>query len=429
VSLRNNYGSREVRSEEQILYDHFLQLAEQESPSRLIERFRLLFLDGLGYPDQEITKVVDALITTKFIEEEFDYILNRCFHILVNRWQLNDRKSLAIPELVYTFKDKPVYKGGSIHRSRNISRLHQLVGKFAQTEHYQTLCRLAQVIDQANESADALSSQPLGTLIRRYPYLYEHCLLGEDSDREHQQTIRKLQEERQGEFERSLSKYITYQVRRSQLAQRGITSPVEMSRIIQPVKNPTLLTGPELAAAIKHYRGKVQGSYTYQDMAQHFRSMSQTVQNFGDFKQELYSYLTSSIDPAYGKRRFNDNLYRQLNSVLPEDNHKKLNDLLVMRTCSQAISFLVVDSPKRLEHFTFIDLLGNLGPISTTGLLLKIVLFCRKVRPYLEKRLAILFNHYEHSTGESVAWLVKALENINVAFTTNSNSVDLLLAA
>jgi len=52
------------------------------------------------------------------------------------------------------------------------------------------------------------------------------------------------------------------------------------------------------------------------------------------------------------------------------------------------------------------------------------VLICGKVKPYLEKRLAILFGHYEFSTREGVVWLVKALENVNLALTTNFGKVD-----
>lgn len=414
----------EIRSESQALYDHFLRLAEQESPTRLIELFRLLFLDGMGYPDPEIAKAVETIVTSPAIEEEFNYILNRCFHILVNRWQLNDRKSFAIPELVYTFSEPPVHKGGH-YKPRNVVRLQQLVKGFTQSEQYQTLYRLARVIDQADDSAEAFGSRPLGTLIRHYPYLYEHCLLSEDSGYEHQQTIRQIQAEHQQKFERNLSQYVTYQVRRNQLAQRGITQPAEVSRFIQPVKNPTLLSNQELALAVKHYRGKVKGGYTYRDLAQHFSSLSQSTRNFGEFKQELYYYLTDSIDPSYGKRQFNKKLYRHLDGFLPANNRNKVDDFLVVRTCSQAINLLVVESPKRLEHFTFLDLLGNLGPTLTTGLLLKLVLFCRKVKPYLEKRLAMLFNHYEDDTRDSVAWLVKALENVNIALTTNFGSVQL----
>ncbi|NJR65047.1 MAG: hypothetical protein HC772_06555, partial [Leptolyngbyaceae cyanobacterium CRU_2_3] len=91
------------------------------------------------------------------------------------------------------------------------------------------------------------------------------------------------------------------------------------------------------------------------------------------------------------------------------------------------LNFLVADKPQHPNHFTFIDLITNLGPIATIGILLKIVLICRKVKPCLERRLSILFSHYEMCTRESVEWLVQALETLNVALTTNFGSITLSL--
>jgi hypothetical protein len=102
-----------------------------------------------------------------------------------------------------------------------------------------------------------------------------------------------------------------------------------------------------------------------------------------------------------------------------------VNDFLVVRTCSQLLNFLVVESPQRPQHYVFVDLISNLGPTLATGLLLKIILICRKVKPYLEKRFSILFNHYESSSRDAVQWLVQAMENLNVALSTNFSTIDL----
>ncbi|MCZ0901302.1 hypothetical protein ON021_15490, partial [Microcoleus sp. HI-ES] len=37
-------------SNEQRLYDHIVSCVETESPAQVIERFRKLFIDGMGYP-------------------------------------------------------------------------------------------------------------------------------------------------------------------------------------------------------------------------------------------------------------------------------------------------------------------------------------------------------------------------------------------
>ena len=66
-----------------------------------------------------------------------------------------------------------------------------------------------------------------------------------------------------------------------------------------------------------------------------------------------------------------------------------------------------------------------MGVTGTVGMLLKLVLMCNKVKPYLEKRFSILFNHYEGFSQEGVPWLVQALENMQIAFSIHFGRADL----
>lgn len=418
VTTWTSRSSRLISREEQKIYDHLLHWVELESPEQLIQRFYSLFIDGSRYSDAEIAACLDKVISSKLAVEEFRFVLNRCCHILINRWQARSQSQMAIPDLIKQFETIPAVSG-SVQRSRYIRRLHELVKLFTETEQYLTLRRLAQVL---NEAAEANSgNRPLGALIRRYPYLYEHCLLSEDSTQEQQYTVKKIQANMQRQFEIDLSQYVTYQVRRSYLTDSGSTS----QRIITPVANPTLLTDQELTWAIKHYAGKIQGDKTHRDLACSFLAHSGQAISYKTFKDDLYSYITAAIDPEYGKRQFNNQLYNQLCVVLPESNSKPLNDFMIVRTCNQLLNFLVVDKPGNPNHFVFVDLITNLGPILTTGILLKIILLCRKVKPCLERRLSILFNHYETCTRDAVEWLVNILENINVALSIHFGSLDL----
>jgi hypothetical protein len=195
--------------------------------------------------------------------------------------------------------------------------------------------------------------------------------------------------------------------------------------VLQPVKNPTLLSDLELCTALKHFAGKSLGTHTYRDVAQRFISSSAQSQTYGSFKDDLYQYITSSVDSEYGKRQFNNQLYSQLQATLPESDSQKVNDFLIVRTCSQLLNFMVLESSQKPQHFVFIDLVANLGPTLTTGVLLKIVLICRKVKPYLEKRFSILFNHYERCNRDTVVWFVEMMENLNIALSTNFSTIDL----
>ncbi|HEY9725295.1 MAG TPA: hypothetical protein V6D50_02505 [Chroococcales cyanobacterium] len=412
-----DFDIRHTTREEQQLYDHLLYCVQVELPHQLIERFQRLFLDGARYADPQIWLALEKVAMSKQAEQEFKFVLNRCCHILINRWQLQPQLQGAIPELVALFENPP---DPMRVQSRGARRLRQLVQLFTETEQYLTLQRLSRVV---SETAEVNSSKEVGSLIQRYPYLYEHCLLSEDSSYEHQQTVRQIQSRVQRRFEVDLSQYVTYQVRRAQALRSQSKDAAD--RIIQPVKNPTLLSDRELAAALKQFVGKVQGSDTYRDVAQSFLTHTSQTTSYRAFKDELYEYLTSSIDPAFGKRQFNDRLYNHLKGTLPICDSHKPTEFLLVRTCSQLLNFLVVESPQRPNHFIFVDLITNLGATLTIGLLLKIVLLCRKVKPYLEKRFAILFNHYESYTRDGVPWLITSLENLNIALSVHFGAADL----
>ncbi len=413
--------SRQISQEEQMIYSHLLNRVNSETPEQMLERFRHLFIDGSRYPEEDIAAALHAVLSSRHAKKEFRYVLNRCCHILINRWQSHPQHRLEIPKLIHLFENVSEVSSLGHYQYRTNRRLCDLVRSFRTTEQYLVLQRLARVLSRAAETSDG--SRPLGTLIRRYPYLYQHCLLSDDNTREQQFTVRSLQFEVQRQFEVDLTKYVSAQLRRSRLLQQR--GPQDAQRLIVPVNNPTLLSDSLLNHAIKHYAGRIDGKRSYQDLARSFITQSTQAQSFGAFKDDLYQYIVSGVDVEYGKRRFNNQLYGQLQLILPESESNVVNDFLIVRTCSQLLNFLVVDSARDAQHYIFVDLNMNLGPISTMGILLRIVLLCRKVHPYLERRVSILFGHYESHNRESVGWLIGALEMLNIALTTNVGKLDL----
>jgi hypothetical protein len=261
------------------------------------------------------------------------------------------------------------------------------------------------------ESDGTLAAQrPLVTLIRRYPYLYSHCLVSEDSNQEQRQLILKSQNETQKQYEVDLSHFLTSELRRRE------------GRIIQAAKNPTLLTDKELLGSMRHFVGKVDHQSSYREQSYRFVSQIEQARSAKIFKQDFYNYLTSGSDTKFGGGRFHRQLQQYI-GALPQEG-QQFNEFQMVRTCSQVLNFLVVESPQQMNHFTFIDLLNNMGTTRTVGLLLKIVLACKKVKPYLEKRLAMLFRHYENHSRASVGWLVNCLEHLNVAWSTHFGTLD-----
>src|SRR5512136_150338 len=99
-----DHSHRPNSYEEQVVYNYLLYWVEQESPAQLIERFRNLFIDSWGYREPEVAKAVEQLAASKQAEQEFKFVLNRCCHILINRWQMLPQTHGSIAELIELFQ-------------------------------------------------------------------------------------------------------------------------------------------------------------------------------------------------------------------------------------------------------------------------------------------------------------------------------------
>ncbi len=397
---------------EKRLFTHLLDCVQRERPTQLLNRFRLLFIDGCGYPDREIVAALDSITASCLVEQEFNNFLNRCCYILINHWLVNSKHHEAIVKLVALLKSPSL----SVEQSPSSRRLRELVQLFVKSEQYRDLEDLAKSLDP-NSAASEGAGRRLSELISHYPYLYAHCLMRQGSSTQHQQTIRRLQAQKQRQLAIHLSQYATYLVRQNQ-------SDRQTSSIIQPIPNPTRLSNDNLCLALRQFVGKVDGFHTYRDLAQLFLAHTLRTPCYGEFKKDLYDYLIASIKPEYGRHQFNQRLAKHLENTLSNLNSQRVNNFLLVETCRQLFNFLVAN-PRQPEHLFFIDLVDNNGSLSTTGLLLKIALLSHQVKPHLEQRFSILFNHYESQTIDNILWFHESLENLNIALVTNFGDVDL----
>lgn len=415
-----NCDSQDTSLEEEVLYEHLLYCVKKELPEQLIERCRLLFMKGTGYPEAEIAEAIYRIATAKVNQQQLNLILNRCCHILINQWQR--RHKAAIPKLIALFKHPLSITGTQGLQSHPCKELQELVQRFTESKEYEALQRLFIPGFEQSSAAPKPIERPLGQIISRYPYLYNHCLLRDDSPLEHKKNVEQLQAQRQRQFEIQLSQYATYLVRRASIERQA--SSMREPKIIQPLRNPTLLSDRELFIALRQFVGKIDGSHTYRDLAQVFLARTFKTPSYRDFKKDLYEYLIASIKPEYGRHQFNQRLAIHLDNTFPEFDAQKVNNILLVQTCRHLFNFLVAN-PQQPEHLFFIDLISNNGSLRTMGLLLKIALLSRQVKPHLEKRFSILFNHYESQAINDILWFVESLENLNIALVVNFGAVDL----
>ena len=432
--VRNNrYQNLDsTKREQQEIYDHLLYCVKTESPVEILDRFKNLFFRGCWYQDSRIRTALEIIVDAEAAELEFSLFFNRCCHIAINRWQMQPNQRYEIIELAILLENA-LPPGGAY--SRTSRKLRKLIKDFQKSEYFMRIQRLARLIEGSLEPEQRRSnrietvSNSVGDLIQRYPYLHQHCLVTEGSTDEFQQTVQIIQAEIQSSYELNLSQYITNRVRIAKLVEqyKAANKTRIPKKLITKVENPTLLSDRELDRALRHYMGKVEQNYTYHDLAENFLNYTSQVRTYKDFKADLYDYIISGLDSRYSEKYLKHKLADYLQDTLVDFDRRSVDEFLTMRTYCQVFKFLVVDAKGDFNHQHYLNLVEHLGETKAVGLLLKIVLLGSKVKPYLEKRFSILFSHYETVAEDRADWLVKSLENLQIAFSVHFGEADFSL--
>lgn len=433
-----NSSYRDFQHDCEYLYAHWLNLRKIESPNHLTQRFYQLFIDGVEYSDPEILGALNRILVSKWSDKEFHNILNRCYYILINHWWLQSEVKQGYKQA--TIDLFQLLTAPSSHPPNCLAtrRLREFVRQFSRSPQYEALKQRVQIISPDSELGRGTNykhpnwdakAERIGNLVHRYPWLYPHYLLDWDTSETGQFAIKKLQKEREQQFEQDLLGYTTNLLRRSHHSRHAT---------VQTIKNPTLLTIEELEIAIKHFAGRAENSFTYQDLAKQFLARSHEASSYKAVKRQLFDYLTGTLNrpgehskKKYGSHYFDRWLTEQLDTTLPQSDSLKPNDSLLVKTCAHLIDVLVASPNQPSNHIVFVDLNTNLPPAHTIGLLLKIVLLCQRVQSNLEaikshlaKRFAILLKHYETKVRGEIEWLVDCLENLMIAFSIHFGQAD-----
>ncbi|MEO0987787.1 MAG: hypothetical protein AAFY20_19940 [Cyanobacteria bacterium J06639_14] len=390
------------------LYSHLQECRQKESAKAVLNRFRQLFIQADGYEDPLVWEALSDLAHSPQSDREFKYTLNRCSYTLINPWYTQPRDHWAIPALVQLFETIPAEPTNEYPTQR----IRELSSYFTETEQYAALRNLANLFSDENavESAETFDEQPVGTQLKRYPFLYDSSLLTKDSDHHQKTYVGELRRGAEAQIGIKLARYCDQQ-------HRGTAAKFP---------NPTRLSDAELDKALSYYAGKIELGRSHSDLAQMFRTYSKTVRSFRDFKEEFLEFLLAplaDVDARFVNNNFGPTLRQYLRDTLQDFNGQRLTDFIVITTCQRLLNFLVVENRQQPVFRRFWQMLHEVGYTSTIGLLLRIVLFCSSVKPWLENRLAMLFNHHEKYACKDVPWLVETLEHVNVALTTNFSNV------
>ncbi len=385
------------------LYLYLKQCRQQESADHVLRRFQDLFIQANPHPESLVWEALVELAHRPHSEREFKYTLNRCSYTLINPWSTEPKNHWAVPALVQMFETIPE----APTQETETQRVRELGRLFTTTDQYAALRRFANLIDApAPEMVPPLADQPVAKQLKRYPFLYDSSLLTKDSDQHQKAQVGKLRQDAEATLGVKLARYCHQQ-------KQGATCHIP---------NPTRLSATELNQALAYYTGKVEGSRSHRDLAQMFQTYSKTVRSFRDFKEEFLEYLLSPLadaDPKYVNNHFGKALRQFLRDTLSDFDGQRLTNFIIITTCQKLLNFLVVQGRQQPVFRRFWQLLRETGHTLTVGLLLRIVLFCGPVKPWLENRMTVLFNYHESRMCKEVPWLMDALEHVNVALLTN----------
>jgi hypothetical protein len=402
----------------QAICDWLAQIVQEASADEVLQDFRLLLVEGKGAVDPELAKTFEEVMLSKEKNSQRDClkILDRACSQLITTW-LSEGKSDSISQLVDLIGE--VGKNKDQIYAKLPRRLQQLWKLYLQDSYYQKLLKIQIVVTHRSNSTTLTS--PLSDLLDRYPFLYESSLLAEDTSVEYVEIVQKNKRRAQRDYEFRLSKYLTFQIRKASLKQNP-----DPQKLLEPVLNPSLLKSRDLGSSLQSFVGRSRFSKeTPYDSACNFQSQLHSGMNFAEFKELLYRYLVSDLDPnSQAQNSFKGRLKEYLRGIIPENHAKPLDELSQVRAYTQLLNFLVIDSAERPNHMVLINLVSNMGSTATVSLVLKVILICPKAQTSLNHRLAILFNHYYVSKQEDVQWLVKLLENWQIASTIHFGKID-----
>ena len=419
-----NCKSFSIEEEEALLYKSIKDWLKKDSSDLIIEKFRYLFIKGNGCSCDRARLALEKILNYKNIKKEFNFIFNRCCQLIINEWHRHPILKIKIPLLIGQIS---LASPNIFTQSRSTKKLRLLIIDFKDSEQYLKLKRLSNLIRQSQSKKSLAKHTTVANLIPRYPYLHQQYLLGEDSSYEYKQTITNIKKGIQHRYELDLSRYITYKVRLIEIVrQYKIERKNKISKkIIQPVPNPTLLSDRQLDRGLRYYLGTIENSDTCRNLADKFQDRLIFFDSHQEFKQQLLNYLMAGLNCQYSIEILKPKIANYLDGILPNIHANKVDNFTLLRTCSLLCKFLIVDSYRDLNHYLFVDAIANLGEIKVVGLLLKIILLCDKVKPYLEQRLAILFTYYESFTSNGVVWLIDVLEQLQLALSVNFGKIDL----
>jgi hypothetical protein len=392
----SEFGRHRESAEEIELYDYVRQIVKQ--PDReAIDKFYKLLLEAITYPEQSVQEALKKIVLSPEFEQTGKYVINRCFYTVGNPLlQIPARHATLYEIISCADRTRP-----QALEKWKITWQKQLENYFA-SDLYLALKRQMRLLEDSPDFDPLSEDGTFGKALKRYPFVHEAVAVTEDVPQSLRAGIRQARVESLIRLNQQLNTYVNHDAKSSD----------------KTVLNPTWIPDAELEQAFSKYRPDQEKSLLIQ--SSDFFHESQTFVNLGQLRQAFSSYLREPLVEANSQYKSGGFLYR-LNPFLQQggDDEKPVNAVSISIICQRVLQFLIVRDIQHSSHAELKNLIQKVGHEVVTAMLLRIVLFCRRVCPWLESRFGILLHIYEDKPKREIDWVVQAFEHMNVALALN----------
>ncbi len=390
------------------LYQYFLEVIKTESSSQVLEKLKLLLVEPDNYPDTEVQQIVKNLVYSPTATANCLLFFNHLCQLCIACWIFNPETKPFIFQLFSLFNNLEI---SSTKQENFIIKWQEEAKAFTETPEYLKLQRLIRIINP-RVVTDADKPQVLGDLLGRYPFLYKHCLLNQESIQEYINCLAGFKRHQQTSFQQKLNRTIILQKQKIEVARiRRLTTKIP--QIIEIIPNPTLLNYQVFKTATETFTQLTKSQINNKQVS-HFLNKIQSL-SFKDFKILLIQYLIEDIQEEY-QQQLEKYLQEHISPILTNYDQQPLNQFLFLQSCNQLLNKLILNPEQPSNHLSFINLKRYLGATQLTALILKLIFLNYQLKDALRQRLAHLFDYYESTPIEECFWLIQVLENCLVAF-------------
>ena len=392
------FGRRQETSEEIELYDYVRRLAGKPSSQAQADFYRLLF-DANTYPNKDVLAALHHIIDTPEFASTGKYVINRCFYTVGNLWLQDTTRRTALKELIMQAEVRqPSQPMDRYTRAwREQFENYAISNLYVALQHQMRL--LAEDIPEKQEDAKFSSN------LKHLHFIQESVTVTEDIPKNLSAGIRQLRAKNIKLLHQQLNHYANG----------------DQNRNGTPLVNPTGLSDNTLKESIGQYRPDRENSIYSQanDFLQNV-----PCRNLRQLRQELSWYIREPLaakDERYKKGSF----VQRLDKVLQQgdDDDMVVNAVSVTTILQRVMQFLVVKDIRLNNPVELKNLIDKVGHQVVTTVLLRLVLFWRRICPWLESRFGILFHVYEHQRKCDINPIVLAFEHVNVALALNYQQV------